>query len=73
MNEEFKLSEKVLQFSKDEIPVYNEEDVKEFIKRLKEYLDYRESLGIGRYTTEGIKEEIDKLAGSDLIEGEKEK
>lgn len=36
----------------------------EIIEKLKKWLDYRESLGIQRYTTEMIKEEIDEIFNS---------
>ena len=40
---------------------HSKKKIEEFVEKLKEYLDYRESLGIQRYTTEGIKAEIDKI------------
>ena len=48
----------------DNINFYHEEDVKEFIKRLKEVIDPRI---VGAVCCVDMLEEIDKLAGDDLI------
>ena len=68
MKKEEQLSDfkQVMRISGKAVVVYPEEDVKEFIKRLKEYCDYREGLEINRISGENVKEEIDKLAGDDL-------
>ena len=68
MTEEFNLSEKIIKDnwsrSKDEILV---EDVKEFIRRLKQIFDIENSKTMSCFD---ICDEINRLAGSKLVEAE---
>jgi len=68
MTEEFNLSKKILYYgSVSSGRVIQEEDVKEFIKRLKEELKFMITANEGRYFKEQLEPRIDKLAGSELV------
>jgi hypothetical protein len=51
---------------------YLKEDIAEFIQKLREYINYRESLGVARLTGEGVLNKIDELAGSKFKEKQQE-
>jgi len=62
MSEEFKLSEKVFQITWKNEMLYLREDVKEFIRRLKERIDILPTEW--KYSVNNM---IDSLAGDELI------
>jgi hypothetical protein len=73
------LSDKIINASEEETinakiygAVYPEKDVAEFIQKLREYINYRESLGVARLTGEGVLNKIDELAGSKFKEKQQE-
>ena len=78
MSEEFNLSEKIRFWNKKagkQILFYDEEDVKEFIRRVKERVEQRILINphaaLQNQRLKAIIEEIDKLAGDKLLEEKK--
>ena len=63
MKKEFNLSEKRNEFISNDKYFYFEEDVKEFIRRLKEEIENQEYKDNITETLDEILEKIDKLAG----------
>ena len=66
MTDKETLSDKIWFCTQEDNEVIHIKDVKEFIKKLKEFCKEREKMGIGRISGYMVNEEIDKLAGDKL-------